>query len=267
MLAALTSPDPPRGRRPTPTTRRSAPGRCCCTPPSAVPETAVVCATRGEAGEVEPGRRRPDRRCRRLREGELRDAAAALDVAGVELLGFADSGLTGDAGPDTLVGADPGGRRGCRARRSSSVTPRTSWSPSTPRRPPRPRAVRDATLAAVDAAGLASTRVYLHCLPTSIMDRWVGHMQRHRPVVGAPRARRARHPRRAGDHGDRHPAAPRPTGGGDGGAPLPALAVRGPAAGAVRGVPRPRAPDPGAPGLARWPRGDRPSSSAATAPA
>ena len=42
-------------------------------------------------------------------------------------------------------------------------------------------AIRDATLAAVDAAGLTSTRVYLHCLPTSIMDRWVEHMKRTDP--------------------------------------------------------------------------------------
>ena len=43
----------------------------------------------------------------------------------------------------------------------------------------------------------------------------------HRPVVGAPRARRARHPRRAGDHGDRHPPFPGPAGGGDGASTAP----------------------------------------------
>ena len=49
--------------------------------------TVVVCATRGEAGEVETGVPVPAGGVGELRESELRAAAAALGVADVELLG------------------------------------------------------------------------------------------------------------------------------------------------------------------------------------
>jgi LmbE family N-acetylglucosaminyl deacetylase len=60
--------------------------------------TAVCCATRGEAGGAGTD-------LGTVRERELRRAAAILGVDRVDLLGFVDSGMSGDAGPDTVVGA------------------------------------------------------------------------------------------------------------------------------------------------------------------
>lgn len=67
--------------------------------------TVVVCATRGEAGEVTGGVTVPAGGLGELRESELRAAAAALAVDEVEVLDFVDSGMEGDPGTDTLCGA------------------------------------------------------------------------------------------------------------------------------------------------------------------
>ena len=61
--------------------------------------TEVVCATRGEAGEVAPGVRLPHGGLGPLREAELREAARLLGVRRVELLAFGDSGMDGEVGP------------------------------------------------------------------------------------------------------------------------------------------------------------------------
>src|SRR3712207_5085405 len=60
--------------------------------------TAVVCATRGEEGGTTDD-------LGEVREKELRAAAELLGVSRVDLLGFADSGISGEAGPGTLVAA------------------------------------------------------------------------------------------------------------------------------------------------------------------
>jgi LmbE family N-acetylglucosaminyl deacetylase len=67
--------------------------------------TVVLCATRGEAGEVTDPDLVPTGGLGELREGELRAAAAYLGVADVELLDLVDSGMDGDAAPETLCGA------------------------------------------------------------------------------------------------------------------------------------------------------------------
>jgi LmbE family N-acetylglucosaminyl deacetylase len=64
----------------------------------------VCCATRGEEGEdpfgLVQGADLGD-----VREGELRAAGAVLGVHDFVLLGLRDSGMTGDAGEETLAGA------------------------------------------------------------------------------------------------------------------------------------------------------------------
>ena len=67
--------------------------------------TVVVCATRGEAGEVGDGVVVPEGGLGELREAELRAAAASLEVDEVEVLDFVDSGMDGDPGTETLCGA------------------------------------------------------------------------------------------------------------------------------------------------------------------
>jgi LmbE family N-acetylglucosaminyl deacetylase len=139
-------------------------------------ETTVVCATRGEAGEVTPGSGVDATALAAVREGELRRAAAMLGVTRVEVLDFHDSDMSGDAGPATLVGADQDDVRDAVRALLEDVRPDVVVTLDAGDGHRDHAAIRDATLAAVDAAGLASTRVYLHCLPTSIMDRWVEHM-------------------------------------------------------------------------------------------
>src|SRR5215208_1445594 len=65
--------------------------------------TALVCATRGEAGRVTamPGASREE--VGRVREAELRDAASVLGIGEVELLGHPDGSLA-QVDVDLLVG-------------------------------------------------------------------------------------------------------------------------------------------------------------------
>ena len=67
--------------------------------------TVVVCATRGEAGEVTERVVVPAGGLGELREAELRAAARYLEVDEVEVLGFVDSGMDGEPAPETLCGA------------------------------------------------------------------------------------------------------------------------------------------------------------------
>lgn len=67
--------------------------------------TSVVCGTRGEAGQVADGVVVPPGGLAELREEELREAARLMGVHDVRLLGFLDSDMAGDVGPETLCGA------------------------------------------------------------------------------------------------------------------------------------------------------------------
>lgn len=68
----------------------------------------IACATRGEAGEIaDPALATPET-LGRVREDELRGAAAVLGVRDVRFLGFRDSGMAGTAEnghPDALINA------------------------------------------------------------------------------------------------------------------------------------------------------------------
>ena len=69
-------------------------------------EVVVCCATRGEAGEavgLPPGAD-----LGAVREAELRAAGALLGASRIELLGYRDSGMTGDPAPGTLAAAPVG---------------------------------------------------------------------------------------------------------------------------------------------------------------
>jgi LmbE family N-acetylglucosaminyl deacetylase len=134
--------------------------------------TAVVCATRGEAGEVEPGVPVPAGGVGELREAELRTAAAALGVAEVDVLGFADSGLEGPAAPDSLAGA-PGDAvaeaiRDAIARHAPDVVVTLDGSDGH-RDHVRVREAVTSLLAGTE------TSFYLQCLPRSLMRAWARH--------------------------------------------------------------------------------------------
>lgn len=70
----------------------------------------IVCATRGEVGEIaDPSLATPET-LGQVREHELRAAAHALGVEDVRFLGYRDSGMAGtpeNAHPAALVNADP----------------------------------------------------------------------------------------------------------------------------------------------------------------
>lgn len=137
--------------------------------------TVVACATRGESGEVRDAVTVPDGDLGALREAELRAAARALGVAEVEVWGFADSGMDGEAASGTL----------CAAAREDVVA---AVSDALDRHRPdvvvtlaaddghRDHAcVRDAVLEAVDRGDHPDLRVLLYCLPRSLMHAWVRH--------------------------------------------------------------------------------------------
>ena len=72
-------------------------------------EVHLVCATRGEVGEVEPGMLEGYQSIGELRENELRCAARHLGLAGVHFLDFRDSGMAGSPEnhhPQALAAAD-----------------------------------------------------------------------------------------------------------------------------------------------------------------
>src|SRR5689334_17198680 len=66
-------------------------------------EVVVCCATRGEAGEAE--NLPPGADLGAVREAELRAAGTLLGASRFVLLGYGDSGMTGDAAPGTLASA------------------------------------------------------------------------------------------------------------------------------------------------------------------
>jgi LmbE family N-acetylglucosaminyl deacetylase len=134
--------------------------------------TGVVCATRGEEGSPAPGVDVPAEGLGALRERELHDAAALLGVSEVVLLGYRDSGMDGEAPADSLVAAPPDDvvaavRKAVIAFDADvAVTLDASDGHRDHAR------MREATLAAVEGLPVS---VYLHCLPRSLMRRWLAH--------------------------------------------------------------------------------------------
>lgn len=133
--------------------------------------TVVVCATRGEAGELAPGAPQPPHGLPAMREAELRRAAGVLGVDEVELLDLLDSGMSGPppAGSLCAVGddalADKVRQAVDRHRPSVVVTLDGGDGHRDHLR------LRDAVVAAVDP----TTPLYLHCLPRSLMHAWLRH--------------------------------------------------------------------------------------------
>lgn len=67
----------------------------------------IVCATRGELGEVTDRVELSGRSLGKVREGELRAAAEVLGASHVEVLDFVDSGFDGPLPPGALCAAEP----------------------------------------------------------------------------------------------------------------------------------------------------------------
>lgn len=136
--------------------------------------TVVVCATRGEAGEVHERVQVPAGGVAALREAELRAAAAALGVDDVVLLDFRDSGMDGPCAPDTLSGAPFDLVVDSLAAALEPVHPDVVVTLDGSDGHRDHRRVRDALDVVLDGTG---TPLYRHALPRSLMREWVRHHQ------------------------------------------------------------------------------------------
>jgi len=136
-------------------------------------ETFVLCATRGEAGES----RVATDDLAALREAELRDAGRILGVAGVRVLDHTDSGMSGEAAPGTLAAADPWAVARQVGETIHELRPDVVVTLDAADGHRDHAAIRDATLAAVDAAHHPPGATYLWCLARSSMMRWADHVR------------------------------------------------------------------------------------------
>ena len=143
--------------------------------------TTVCCATRGEAGEPADGSGVGRDRLGEVRERELRAAATLLGVERVEVLGFGDSGMDGDAPAGSLAAAAP--EQVVAALRSvvDEVRPHVVVTLSADDGHRDHVRIREATLSAVEAVDWAVERVYLQCLPRTLLRQWAELEARRRP--------------------------------------------------------------------------------------
>jgi LmbE family N-acetylglucosaminyl deacetylase len=137
-------------------------------------ETAVLCATRGEAGDS----RIDTADLAAHRETELRDAARILGVRHVRLLRYRDSGMSGDRAAGTLIAAEPEVVAAEVRAVLDELRPDVVVTLDASDGHRDHAAIRDATLAAVESAGDPPAATYLWCLARSSMTRWAEHMRR-----------------------------------------------------------------------------------------
>lgn len=146
-------------------------------------ETAVVCATRGEAGEPAPGSGVSQADLAAVREQELYDAARILGVSQVDMLDFRDSGMAGEPEPGTLVAAPLDEVRDVVRERIEAFRPGIVVGLEGTDGHRDHLKIRDATLAAVEIADAPVDRVYLYSLPQSWLNRWLEHLRRENPTM------------------------------------------------------------------------------------
>jgi N-acetyl-1-D-myo-inositol-2-amino-2-deoxy-alpha-D-glucopyranoside deacetylase len=135
--------------------------------------TAVLCATRGEAGASHLN----TDDLAAVREGELRDAARILGVGIVRLLEHADSGMDGPAPPGSLVAAGPARVADEVRTVIDELRPDVVVTLDASDGHRDHTVIRDATLAAVDSSSHPPSATYLWCLARSSMTRWAEHMR------------------------------------------------------------------------------------------
>jgi LmbE family N-acetylglucosaminyl deacetylase len=133
--------------------------------------TAVLCATRGEAGES----RVATDDLAVCREEELHAAARILGVGRVRLLDHADSGMTGTPPPGSLAAADPDVVAAQVVAVLDELRPDVVVTLDAADGHRDHAVVRDATLVAVAAAERPPAATYLWCLARSSMTRWADH--------------------------------------------------------------------------------------------
>lgn len=137
--------------------------------------TVVVCATRGEAGEATDGSGLTGHALAAIRERELRTAASQLGVERVVVFDWHDSGLDGAAPTGAFVAAAIDEIGAAIAQVIDQERPRVVITLDGSDGHRDHIHVREATLRSLDLADVETDveRVYLHCLPRTLMRRWV----------------------------------------------------------------------------------------------
>jgi N-acetyl-1-D-myo-inositol-2-amino-2-deoxy-alpha-D-glucopyranoside deacetylase len=147
-------------------------------------EVVVACATRGEAGEASP-RGLPGSvdggDLGAVREAELHRAAAQLGAARVTLLGYRDSGFAGGAVPGSLCAAPVAEVATVLHRLVAELAPTVVVVLDGSDGHRDHLHVRDAMHAALAGLPGPLPALYEHCLPNSLMRRWLEEMRRLRP--------------------------------------------------------------------------------------
>jgi N-acetyl-1-D-myo-inositol-2-amino-2-deoxy-alpha-D-glucopyranoside deacetylase len=138
-------------------------------------ESVVVCATRGELGEPAPGSGVQADRLGAVREAELRVATSLLGVRRVEVLDWLDSGVGGEPAPGSFVAAPLDDVADRLATIVADVRPDVVVTLDASDGHRDHAHVRDATLAAVERSGWQPARVYLWCLPASLLAEVTGY--------------------------------------------------------------------------------------------
>lgn len=145
---------------------------------------SVLCATRGEAGE--PSALVPaDAHLADVREAELRTAAALLGVDHVTLLDHRDSGFDGRLEPRALCAVGHGALVDEIAEHVVDTAPTlvvTLDGSDGHRDHERIRdVVRDALSMIGESRSTPVPALYEHCVPNSLMRRWLDEMRSRRP--------------------------------------------------------------------------------------
>jgi len=145
----------------------------------------VCCATRGEAGELAPGCELGAGTLADLRVRELHEAGGVLGARGFELLDFVDSGMDGQAGPDTLVGAPLESVVEAVATVLDRVDPDVVVTLDPTGGDGHRDHVRIAE-ATTEAVRLRSSGASLYhwCIPRSVLLRWLEHTREVNPGSG-----------------------------------------------------------------------------------
>jgi N-acetyl-1-D-myo-inositol-2-amino-2-deoxy-alpha-D-glucopyranoside deacetylase len=137
---------------------------------------AVLCATRGEAGE-RTALIAPNADLASVRTDELRAAAALLGATRVDLLDYGDSGFDGETPPGSLCDTPPAEVTSAVAAKIAEIDPHVVAVLDGSDGHRDHRFIRCCTLDAVAAFATSAITVIETCLPNSLMQRWLDEMR------------------------------------------------------------------------------------------
>lgn len=143
--------------------------------------STVLCATRGELGEIAPTSDATQAQLGKVREAELRHACDVLGVDRVELLDWIDSGMIGAPASGSLVAADHEEVVDAIVAVIERLRPDVVVTLDASDGHRDHVVMRDATLAAIRRARHQPQRTYLSCLVRSLLGPFTGD-----PDLGTP---------------------------------------------------------------------------------